>query len=112
MSMLPPERTATTVAPASIPTAHLGANLLDRDADAGDQAGASHGYEDRVHVRDLLEDLQPDRSLTDDDVGMVESGHGHERPFLREAPGLLRSFVHDRAALHDGGSARACWSPW
>ena len=44
---------------------------LDRNCDAGDEASAAHRHDDRVEVGHLLEELETDRALAGDDVGIV-----------------------------------------
>ena len=56
----------------------LGAQALDGESHAGDQAAAADGHDDRIHIGQLVQDLQADGALARDDqlviVG-VDEGH-------------------------------------
>ena len=45
---------------------------LDRGRDAGDEPAAADADDDRVDVGHLVEDLEAERALARDDVGVVE----------------------------------------
>lgn len=51
---------------------HVGADRLDRDRYPRGQAAAADAHDDRAHLGALLQDLQPQRALARDDVGVVE----------------------------------------
>ena len=48
------------------------AHGLDRDRNAADQSAAADGDDDLFHIGHLIQDLQPDGTLTRDDIGIVE----------------------------------------
>ena len=71
--------------------AHVGAQRLDRGRDAGDEASASGGYDDRLDFGALLDDLEAAGALAGDDVDVVERVDQHR-------PGLLGELAGPRAA--------------
>ena len=52
--------------------ADVGAQRLDRDRHAGQQAAPAGGHQHGLHLGHLLEDLQAHGALPGDDVGVVE----------------------------------------
>src|SRR5439155_26531527 len=52
--------------------ADLRPRRLDRDRDPGGQPAAADGDHDPAQIRDVLEQLEPERPLAGDDVGIVE----------------------------------------
>ncbi len=56
--------------------ADIRSQLLDVDGDTGDQAAAADRHEDRMQVAGvLLENLETDRSLAGDHIGVVVGVH-------------------------------------
>ena len=50
----------------------VGAHGFDRHRHTADQSAAADGDDDLLHIGHLIQNLQPDGSLTGDDVGIVE----------------------------------------
>ena len=71
----------------------LRAEALDREGDTGDQSAATDRHDDRVHILELVEDLETDRALTRDDrIIIVRMDEGHAR-LLLELDGLIMRIV-------------------
>ena len=104
-------RRATLHADADDP--RLRRRVLDRGGDPGDQPAAGERNHDAVEVGKVLEQLQPDRALPGDHIGMVEGRDLHE-PARRGEPFHLRLrivlAVSRRCALprRARGSPRPC----
>ena len=85
----------------------LRAQRPDRDADARRQSAAADRDEDVSHRRQVVGDLQADRALPGDDIGMVErrnqhtAGLGHDAG--RDALPLPRRAQHDVRSVFAGG---------
>ena len=60
-----------------------GRQRLHRDRDAGEQPAPAHAHDERAHLGALLQDLQADRALARDDVGVVEGVDEHRARRLR-----------------------------
>ena len=86
----------------------LGPRGLHRDGDAAREPAAADRHDDLGQVGDVLQQLEAERALAGDDVGVVERVHeGHAR--LARALLGRRHALLDRvaAAVHDGAEA-AC----
>ena len=59
---------------------------LDRDRDARAQPAAAHRHHDLGEVRHVLEQLEPERALAGDDVGVVERVHERQAAAARGVP--------------------------
>ena len=80
---------------------YVGASVLDRERDACQQTAAACTDDDRADVGALLDDLQADRRLSGDDVGMVER-MDEDRPRLGgELLGRDQCLVDGRADESD-----------
>ena len=77
----------------------LRAEALDREGDTGDQSAATDRHDHRVHILELVEDLETDRALARDDrFVVVRMDEGHAR-LLLELDGLVMGIIV--GALHE-----------
>ena len=76
-------------------------------ADAGEQAAAADGHDDRVDVGRLLEDLERHRALAGHHVGVVERMDEREPVALRELPACAARLGQVGAVQHHAWR-RAC----
>ena len=77
----------------------LRTEALDREGDTGDQSAATDRHDDRIHILELVEDLETDRALAcDDRIVVVRMDEGHAR-LLLELDGLVMRVVV--GALHE-----------
>ncbi len=90
-----------------------GVVALDGGEDAGEQPAPTGGYDDRPHVRALLDDLQPARRLPGHDVGVVEGVHQDGARSRRRTPvrrrGTRRSWCRRTGPRR---RSRGSPSPW
>ena len=84
----------------------LRAEALDREGNTGDQSAATDRHDDRIHILELVEDLETDRALARDDrIVVVRMDEGHAR-LLLELDGLIMCIIV--GALHE---ADLCTEP-
>ncbi len=83
-----------------------GRALLDGARDARDEAAAADRDDDRRDVRHLVEDLEPQRSLPGDHVGVIERRDEDGAGLCREVGRRAQRLVDDAAAEHDVGAVR------
>ena len=77
----------------------LRAEALYREGDTGDQSAATDRHDHRVHILELVEDLETDRALARDDrIVVVRMDEGHAR-LLLELDGLIMGIIV--GALHE-----------
>ena len=75
---------------------------LDVGRDAGDQAAATDGHEDGVHpVAVLAQDLEPDRALAGDHVGVLEGMDEDQTVALRHGMGPRERLVDGNPVQDD-----------
>ena len=83
----------------------VGRQRLDRDRDAGEQPAAAGADDDGAHVRALLEDLQADRALPGDDVGVVERVDEHRAGLARRCSAAATQRLVDGLPVRAATSA-------
>ena len=71
--------------------AHVGAQRLDRDRDAGEEPATAGGDHHGRGLGRLLEDLEAGRALAGDDVGVVERVDQHRPGLVGELLGRERA---------------------
>ena len=76
----------------------VGPRRLHRDRDPGAQPAAADRHDDLGEIRHVLEQLEPERSLARDDVGVVERVHEREPALVRTRPRHLQALVDGIAA--------------
>ena len=82
--------------------------MLDRERDAADQTAAADGHDDRVDVGQLVEDLEPDRPLSRDDVVIVERMDERVAVLVFEFKRLVVGVVVDALDEADLGAEAFC----
>src|SRR5204863_3210054 len=82
----------------------LGIMALRHHGDPGDQATAADWHYNRVDVRPVLDDFQTERSLSRDELLVVERMYVRESLSAHELFGFLIGFVPDGAVEHDFGA--------
>ena len=75
--------------------------VLDRHRDAGGEAAAAHGDDDRADLGALLDDLEADRPLAGHDVRVVEGVDEDGAGPLRVGESLGHGVLHAAAGQHD-----------
>src|SRR5581483_391566 len=80
---------------------------FDRQGDAADQAAAANGCQERVEMRQVLDDLEADRALPRDDQWIVIGMDEDQVLRLGHLPRIDRGGI-DRVALQLDLGAEAC----
>ena len=76
----------------------LRSRRLDRDRDAAGQAPATDRDDDLGQIGHVVEQLEAERPLAGDDVGVVERVHEGHAGLLRARPGRRHALLHAGAA--------------
>ena len=86
----------------------LGPQPLHISRDAGDQAAAADGHEDRVDRPGMLaQNFHADGALAGNHVRVIVRVHKRQRLFFRENPGMCVGFIVRIAMQHDLRAASA-----
>ena len=73
---------------------YLGTQALDGERHAGDQAAAADRHDDRVHIGQLVEDFETNRSLPcDDQLVIIRMNEGHAGLLLQLHGAVMRVVV-------------------
>ena len=84
----------------------LGVERLGGDGDPGNQPAAADRHDQRIEIGSAGEQLEADRPLAGDDIGIVIGMDQHEPPLAGERVGRLAGGAEAVAPQHHGGAER------